>query len=163
QALVSVGLALERLAGRRHPPTHPGGFDERQVDRVVHVTHRVGVGEPDLDACPMAEVAGEVARIRRPGHGDPRPRRRRAHGVTTRTPTIPASAWPGTEQTIRYVPGCSIRNRTRCVWPGRAPASTFARPSTIQSWKTGSSFVNRTTTNRPAGTVRSAGLKRSAP
>ena len=100
QALGSAGVALERLAGRRHPPSHAGRLHERQVDRVVDVAHRVGVGEPDLDARPMAEVAGQVARIRRAGDGNPGPRPWRPHGVTTRTPTIPASAWPGTEHTI---------------------------------------------------------------
>ena len=53
-------------------------------------------------------------------------------------------------QAIRYVPGRRDRKRIRCVWPGRAAASMLASPSTIQSWKTGSSLLNWTTTTAPA-------------
>ena len=44
------------------------------------------------------------------------------------------------------------------VWPGRAPASTLASPSASQSWKTGSSLRNDSTTVRPASTRTSAGV-----
>jgi hypothetical protein len=69
---------------------------------------------------------------------------------TTSVPTIPASAWPDTVQTYLYSPGRSMANRSVVVWPGRAPASTFAIPSTSQSWKIKSRFVNLTTVHWPA-------------
>ena len=55
-----------------------------------------------------------------------------AAGAATIRATYPARigaavvpAWPGTVQTISYVPGSSMRNRIFWVWPGRAPASTW--------------------------------------
>ena len=69
---------------------------------------------------------------------------------TTSVPTIPASSCPGTVHRKRYVPGASMTKRSEVVWPGRAPASTFASPSTIQSWNVPSALVNSTTVQRPA-------------
>src|SRR5919112_962432 len=163
QSVGSTRLALERLARGLLPPGDPRALDVREVEGVVDVAHRVRVPEPDLDLDPMPEVAGQVAGIRLGPRADDAiasavsPCR---HGTTTSRPTIPASAWPSTEQTIRYVPGVSSRNRIRCVWPGRAVASTFSTPSTIQSWNIGSSLTNRTTANRPASIRMSAGVKR---
>ena len=85
-------------------------------------------------------------RRRRPASRSSRPRRGRS-----------------TVHTIRYVPGADAMNRIRCVWPGRALASMFARPSTAQSWKTGSSFVKSEDDERGRpGTSTSAGLKRTS-
>ena len=47
QALGPTGFADERLTGRGVPPVDPGRLDEGQVDRVVDMAHRVGVGEAE--------------------------------------------------------------------------------------------------------------------
>ena len=66
-----------RLAGDVGPVLDPGDLAVGQVDRVVDVAHRVGVGEPDDDLDAVTERAGQVARIRRAGYGWPRGRRGR--------------------------------------------------------------------------------------
>src|SRR4051794_18823929 len=151
QALGAVMSSGEGLSGDVRPVPDPRHLAVRQVDRVVDVAHRVGVREPDGKLDAVGEVARQVAGVgsgpdaASVDHGDAQ-----SAGSTTRVPTIPASACPSTVQRTWYVPGSLMTKRTVCVWPGRAPASTFATPSTSQSWKTGSSLWKATTTVSPA-------------
>ena len=159
QALGPAALALDGSPVTAIHHADPGRLDERQVDGVVDVAHRVGVGEADLDARAVAEVArrGRAGRARR-ASGD-RGRAARVDASWRRRPARrPCPPRRGRRRSTRsgMCPGASTRNRIRWVWPGRAPASTLASPSTTQSWKTGSSFVNRTTTNA-AGRHRHVG------
>ena len=130
-----------------------------QVDRVVDVAHRVGVGEADVERHRWgSRRAGRAGRAR-----SRCARRRPSRSVCRRRPSACRPSRPRRGPApctgSRTCPGRSIRKRSRWVWPGRAPASTLATPSTSQSWKIGSSLVKVTTTTSPARTVTSAGLE----
>jgi hypothetical protein len=96
-------------------------------------------------------------------------RRRRATAgsrrlVTSRTSHMPSPSWPGTRQTILYVPGLVVENKNAAAPPGGRPscgvgdaapgnAGAVVRPRTIaqECRMLRESFVQRTRTRQPSG------------
>ena len=64
QAFGAVGAQRDRLPGDVGPVADSGDLAVGQIDGVVDVAHRVGVGEADGDIHAMAKRPGQVARIR---------------------------------------------------------------------------------------------------
>ena len=65
QALRALVTGRDRLAGHVGPVPDAGHLAVGQVDRVVDVAHRIGIGEADVDLDAMREIAGQIARVNR--------------------------------------------------------------------------------------------------
>jgi hypothetical protein len=167
QTLVQYSVALDpgyavcRLAGQDVPPDSLT-LNQAASDFVPCAA--------DRHLWPLRLWTPRVERGLAGGYGPSKGgRRRRATAgsrrlVTSRTSHMPSSSWPGTRQTILYVPGLVVENKNAAAPPGGRPscgvddaapgnAGAVVRPRTIaqECRMLRESFVQRTRTRQPSG------------